>query len=330
MNLTKLQLQQLRSICMTSQKELKVVLNMVLNGENNKDAHKVSNEDGFLYKHGEFPVLLVAHMDTVHKTPPSQIIEKDNIWTSPQGIGGDDRCGVFLVLQLLQKFDCSVVFCEDEETGGKGAQKFAEYAVKNDLTWNYMIEFDRMGVKDAVFYDCDNPEFTDFITANGAWKEAIGSFSDISFIAPFVEVAAVNLSSGYYFPHQLREEIRLSDLSSILTRAERLLDGTDPEKDKYEYIESTYSYNSWGGYNSIGATVGRTYGASTPATPAAAPTLTPAPEIKGFEMHFKKPDGTEGLFVSKASTFTVAIGEFAIYNPRCSFSSIHKIFTKTE
>lgn len=135
----------------------------------------ITVDDGFVFAKGTFPVLLVAHLDTVHKeTPKSFVYSVDgDVISSPQGIGGDDRNGVFSVLEVSKRYNCSVLFCEQEEVGGKGAEKFIESEISNDLEFNYIIEFDRKGSNDAVFYDCDNPEFTEFIT-KAFYKEEWG------------------------------------------------------------------------------------------------------------------------------------------------------------
>ena len=46
----------------------------------------------FIYAVGDIPIALVAHMDTVFKTPPEDIYydkEKNVMW-SPDGLGADD------------------------------------------------------------------------------------------------------------------------------------------------------------------------------------------------------------------------------------------------
>ena len=57
----------------------------------------IFSKGNFILVRGTAPVLLVAHLDTVHTEPVKQICASDdgNILMSPQGIGGDDRCGVF-------------------------------------------------------------------------------------------------------------------------------------------------------------------------------------------------------------------------------------------
>ena len=64
----------------------------------------VTDKPGYLYAEGTIPVLLAAHMDTVHRQPVEQICYSADgaVAMSPQGIGGDDRCGVWMILQILR------------------------------------------------------------------------------------------------------------------------------------------------------------------------------------------------------------------------------------
>ena len=117
-------------------------------------------EDGFIYVKGDIPVLLVAHMDTVCLSTPTNIIyqqELDKIY-NPNGIlGGDDRCGIYIILELLKKYRPYVLFTEDEEKECIGAKKAVNKISIPDV--KYIIEFDRRGQNDCVFYECDNKEF---------------------------------------------------------------------------------------------------------------------------------------------------------------------------
>lgn len=232
-------------ICKMSQETLKEYVAKELA----KTHDIVISEDGFVYADGKFPVLLVAHMDTVHKKLPEFFCYKNqmDIVSSPNGIGGDDRCGIYMILEIIKKYNCSVVFCEDEEIGAVGAEKFVKSEVSQGLKFNYIIEFDRRGSKDAVFYNCDNDEFEEFITKE-FFKTAYGSFSDISTIAPALGVAAVNLSCGYYEAHTTKEYVVMSEMERVIREACKLLERTT-DKDVFEYIESSYSYNGgYGGY----------------------------------------------------------------------------------
>lgn len=220
-----------------------------------KTHQNVYFEDGFVYAEGTFPVLLVAHLDTVHKELPKnfKFTEPDTL-SSAQGIGGDDRCGIYMVFEVIKRFNCSVLFCEDEEVGGIGAEKFIESDYSKSIYPNYIIEFDRRGENDAVFYNCDNQKFTDFITKE-FYKEAYGTFSDISIIAPYVGRAAVNLSCGYYKAHTTDEYVVLSEMEASINAACDILARTT-DNDKFEYIRSKDNFGSgwsdaygWGDYN---------------------------------------------------------------------------------
>ena len=93
----------LENIFRQTQRELK----RSLKNELKSKGYKPTNKDGFLFCQGEYPVLLVAHLDTVHREPVKDICyNKDgNIIMSPQGIGGDDRAGVYMVLEIIKKFN---------------------------------------------------------------------------------------------------------------------------------------------------------------------------------------------------------------------------------
>lgn len=235
------------SICRMSQKELKIHVS----NELRKEYKEVYTGDGYVYAQGTFPVLLVAHLDTVHKKLPTTIFydyTKD-AYSSPNGIGGDDRCGVYMIFEVLKRFKCSVLFCEDEEIGGIGAKKFIQTDVAKRLSFNYAIEFDRRGSNDAVFYDCDNEDFENFITKE-YYETAFGSYSDISTVAPFLKCAAVNLSCGYYAAHTENEYVVLHEMEESIEQACKILERTT-ENDKFEYIEAKYS-GYYGGYYGYG------------------------------------------------------------------------------
>lgn len=200
------------------------------------------NKKGYLYAAGTLPVLLVAHLDTVHKEPVRVICRSDdgNILMSPQGIGGDDRAGVYMALRLLNQAPCHILFCEDEEIGGQGAQKFARSSLMPAV--NYIVEMDRRGHNDAVFYNCDNRDFVDYVTAFG-FEEAFGSFSDISVVAPHLGIAAVNISAGYYNEHQRHEHINLAHMEHNISR---ILEMVQTPTDRFEYVERE-QYGFFGG-----------------------------------------------------------------------------------
>lgn len=202
----------------------------------------IKNRNGFLYAKGEVPVLLVAHLDTVHAETVKEIYYNKGRVYSPQGIGGDDRCGIYMILKIVQKHKCHVLFTEDEEIGCVGANKFTKTTQFMNMPVNYIIEFDRKNKNDAVFYNCSNYDFIDFIIENdeGFFKEAYGSFSDICDIAPYLGVAAVNLSCGYYEAHTTKEYVVLNEMETIISEAKKII--TKPIEKPFVYIEKPVSY----------------------------------------------------------------------------------------
>ena len=224
-------------------------LKKTLKAELKSRGYPITDKPGYLYAEGTIPVLLVAHMDTVHRQPVEQICYSADgaVAMSPQGIGGDDRCGVWMILQILRTTNCHVLFCEDEEVGCIGAKKFTGGSLRPQV--NYIVELDRRGNNDAVFYRCDNPEFEDFVTSFG-FETAGGSCSDISYIAPYLETAAVNISCGYYCEHQRHEYIHLEEIE---LNADRVAQMVTQQTEHFEYMEQqdsffggrAYQYSMW-------------------------------------------------------------------------------------
>jgi len=242
----------LEEFLIPTQKQLFVELRNMFKGKT-----RVCKGSYILVK-GEAPIMLVAHMDTVHAEPVKDICKSrhGNILMSPQGIGGDDRCGIYALVTIYEKAEKKpwLLFTCDEEIGGVGAWKFCLKHKDGKLPpelddLKCLIEIDRKGQNDAVYYDCGNDDFEDYITSKG-FKTEWGSFSDISEIAPELGVAAVNLSSGYYNAHTLHEYINRKHLNATIRRVQKIVaEAAEPEFPKYEYVEAIYDlgkYNdSW-------------------------------------------------------------------------------------
>jgi hypothetical protein len=187
----------------------------------------VYSEEGFIFVKGDLPVTLVAHLDTVHEVQVSEdtIVVNDNIVSSPVGIGGDDRCGVYAIKKLVELgLKPTIVLTEDEEIGCIGARTFSKnhQYLRHIKECNFIVELDRKGRNDAVFYDCHNEFFKDYIISRG-WEYNTGSCSDICYIAPITNVAAVNLSVGYYNAHTENEYVNFDDLEETILRVKDLL-----------------------------------------------------------------------------------------------------------
>lgn len=258
-------------------------------------------DDGFVYAQGNFPVLLVAHLDTVHSKLPNMILyDKDqNTVSSPNGIGGDDRCGVYMIFEIIKKFNCSVLFCEDEEDGGIGANKFVKTDLARTLDFNYIIEFDRANANDAVFYSCDNYDFEKFITRD-FYKINYGTYSDICDIAPVIGCAAVNLSCGYYKAHTKDEYVVLSDMENSIKAACDILARTT-QNDKFEYVEY-FEYDAWNGYGYNG--------------------FIDYNDQVYYLIQYISEHGVEEWYETFARSKAEAVGHFVMDNPKVSYENI--------
>lgn len=163
-------------------------------------------------------------MDTIYTTPVKNLYydrEKEIMW-SPEGLGADDRAGIFAIIKIIQSgLRPSIILTVDEEKGGLGASALAEEECPIE-NLKYLIELDRRGTKDCVFYNCCNEEFINYIQSFGFIK-AYGSFSDISFLCPEWKKCGTNLSVGYENEHSLIETICISDLLNTIEKVQKML-----------------------------------------------------------------------------------------------------------
>lgn len=255
-NIKLIQLETMHKIFKSSESKLYASLKKTLEGLYNSEDIITGGEGPtkYLYAKGTMPVLLVAHLDTVHRELCTHInyefIKTSEglvtSLTSPEGIGGDDRCGVILILSLLFRGNIRphVVFTCGEETGGHGARQFTKDIKSLDV--NCIVEFDRKGKTDVVCYSDSNSELTKALEKHG-FRSSFGSFSDISIIAPHYGISAVNLSSGYYNAHTVKEFIILEEMEWILNKAYEFLT-SDAINKKYSYKARVYRDIDYGYY----------------------------------------------------------------------------------
>lgn len=206
--------------------------------------NEIINTDNYVYAKGEIPILLVAHCDTVHKKLPSTILfdsQQQMMW-SPEGIGGDDRCGVIGILEIIKQYKPYILFTQDEEIGGLGAKAFCKEQKLEGI--KFAIEIDRRGYNQAVFYDCGNKDLQEYICEKYEFDLEYGSFTDVVFIGETFDIGIVNLSAGYYNEHQDIEFIYFPGLVNTINKIKLIL---DENIDKYfDYQEEVrYYYNNY-------------------------------------------------------------------------------------
>ena len=282
---------------------------------------QVVSGDGFVYAkgNGKCPILLTAHMDTVHKETVKEIEEFENehgtVLSSPQGIGGDDRCGIWMIYKIVTttKYRPSILLCEDEEIGGVGSEKFVKTGYVKDLeSLKYLVELDRANDNDAVYYDCGNEDFMVYIEKTIGYKEAYGSFSDIGHLSPACDKASVNLSCGYYKQHTLQEYVVLEEMQATLEKVKILL--ADSSKCKaFDYQEVVYSKWNWASRYS---NFNYSYGSS------AEKALFYDEDLWRFEFDFYSINGEE-TYKCEAETLEEAVGTFLMKYPNVTWNSVY-------
>lgn len=292
-----------------TQKEMKGYLKKVLM----KYYKDVIVDNGYVLAKGDMPIMITAHMDTVHKSKVRNIdIDKSQGKTyisSPQGIGGDDRCGIWVAIELIKRgWKPYVLFCEDEEIGRVGAQKFCSTENGDVLSeMKYIIELDRKGKNEVVFYDCGNKDFQKYIIDKTGYKLDQGSYSDITTLSPHGDVASVNISVGYYAQHTLNEVVVFEEMKNTIGVIEKLF-VDEPNVEKFDFQEVQWSYP----YGIVGLNAykkGKAMG-----------WYDDYDNGTYFEIEYLDDEGKTQYFATEAENYDEAIGKWLQHEPTLSFA----------
>lgn len=193
----------------------------------------------YIVAKGTIPIALVAHMDTVFKSPVQDLYydQRKGVLWSPQGLGADDRAGIFAIIKILQEgFRPSIILTTGEEEGGLGACALCDAYPECPISGlKYLIQLDRHGSNDCVFYDCYCPEFVEYVESFG-FCERYGSFTDISFLMPEWNIVGVNLSVGYEDEHSKQEILYINYLFDTIKKVKKMLSETEIPDFKYDEI----------------------------------------------------------------------------------------------
>lgn len=206
---------------------------------------------------------LAAHMDQVQNkhSKDFRVIEigEDVIGWSPkcheqQGLGADDKNGIFICLELLRKFDVmKVAFFVGEETGCVGSSE-VDLSFFKDC--RFIIQPDRMGRNDLITSMFVGSVCSkDFINAIGyadyGYSFERGSITDVGeLVERGVGISCLNLSCGYYDAHTDHEMTVLSHLENCLNFVEHIVATCT---DVYPYVyEYDYDYGCYRGYGKHG------------------------------------------------------------------------------
>lgn len=219
-----------------------------------------SSEERWMLLKGKNPACLCAHLDTVHDKMVEQLYvdPATMIMYSPQGIGGDDRCGVYIILNIIKhcldnKLELpSVFFSTDEETGSSSTRLACRWInLNNDALMDdirFFIQLDRKNEDDAVYYNCDNKLFEKYINDYG-FKTASGTRTDICILCDEFDKAGVNLSCGFNGEHHLTETVTVSIMLNTAEKVKKIISEANPDV-VFTYspkIKTYYGNKAYGG-----------------------------------------------------------------------------------
>jgi hypothetical protein len=257
----------LKDVCLLEEKDLVEYLKSMLTfyGYDRKDIWQSTvlfdpelETYDYIIARGDIPVYLVAHMDTV--TSIQSCVEysythlmrnlydrkclfdqSTNEVTVTGGCTLDDRLGIYAIIRILAAgYKPHIIFTNDEEIGAQGALELIEDFKRDPFKAKFIIELDRRGANDSVYYTCGNKKFHSFINSFG-FKTAKGSFTDCRFIGEAWDLAAVNLSIGYLHEHSEYEYGNLAWTEQTIEKVKKILDevranGRNVPETKFKYI----------------------------------------------------------------------------------------------
>lgn len=186
------------------------------------------NENIFVEKGEGLKPCIVSHIDTVHSIVSDLYsLEIDGNLTgfnrktmTQSGIGGDDKCGIWICLEALKNFDnVKVAFFSNEEVGCIGS-----YSTNLDFfnDCSFVLQCDRQGNNDFVINACgvelSSKEFQNSISKTikkYGYGFSDGGMTDIMALKENgLDICCANMSCGYYNPHRPNEYINIKDVET--------------------------------------------------------------------------------------------------------------------
>jgi len=221
---------------------------------------------GTTYSKGAYPCV-VAHTDTVHDIHKDfKVFDNDGVLFAfsndkfgQVGVGGDDKVGVWIALEMLlcrETIKCA--FFHSEEVGCVGSSQA-------DMEWfkdvGYVFQSDRRGHTDFVnsiggkeLFDKRFSNKISKVIKHHGYKETSGAMTDVEqLVDNGLDVCVANMSSGYYNPHTDSEVVDFYAAENCLLMIESLIDTLGCERHTNSEFGKTSWSNKWGNYNKHGA-----------------------------------------------------------------------------
>lgn len=173
-----------------------------------------------------------------------------------EGLGADDKNGIWVALKCLEHFDAiKVALFWGEETGCQGSSK-ADMQFFTDC--RFAIQADRRNGGDLITDICGSICSDDFkndiadIAERHGYKQTYGMMTDVETLSDNgLGVSAINMSCGYYNPHTDEEYTDIAELYNCLEFAKDIISECTKV---YPFKRERMSWNSgnYGGYGGYG------------------------------------------------------------------------------
>ena len=169
--------------------------------------------------------ILNAHLDSVQDSTDEALAGfvkiRGDILSGYGVIGGDDKCGLFVILEILKRQKVNFIITVGEEIGCVGINRFLSL---NDIKeYPYAIVLDRYNSKEIICEQNDygTKEFEQALLEIGkdyGFQSGKGVYSDADFISE--DISCANVSVGYYSHHTKDEYVVLSELQNSINFVE--------------------------------------------------------------------------------------------------------------
>jgi putative aminopeptidase FrvX len=196
-----------------------------------------------------FPCV-ISHTDTVHNIDTINISEEMlpnaqreiklsykayNDQGKPTGIGGDDKCGVFACLTLLQELPyLKAAFFVSEETGCHGSLKASEdffsnvgYGIQFDAPENWMITEKCFGQvlfdRETEFFETCDKVLTEGMNQNDM-EYMVHPYTDVYALRGKFDFSCINISIGYYNYHTKNEYVVVEDVFNGIDMGRKMIE----------------------------------------------------------------------------------------------------------
>ena len=214
----------------------------------------------------------VAHLDSVHEKVEMVVEEEtllnaqgeyklglkayEKVTGDPTGIGGDDKAGVFICLQLLEKIDtCKLFLPVAEETGCNGSKhadpeffKDVGYAIQFDSTENNTISKTLMGVQ--LFEEGSKfiNSVEGLLLENGYVNWLHHPYTDTMMLKKKFDFACLNLAAGYYNYHTSEEYVIIEDVQKAIDVTQKIISVLGYKKYHFKNPPKPQINNLWEDY----------------------------------------------------------------------------------